>query len=263
MNMERWRWLPRDLGSRYLLVNAADFVLKVVEAGRVVLDMDVVVGRPYRRTPLFTGQLRYLVFNPDWNVPPSIARKDLLPKIRKDPGYLAAHDFQLLSDWSPEARELDPLQVDWSAVSGPFPYKLRQRPGPQNALGRIKFMLPNRYDVYLHDTPSQELFRKTVRSFSSGCVRVAEPIRLAEYLLSGTEGWESGRIRATLQSGITTQVNLPLQIPVYFTYFTAWVDSQGTLQFRDDIYRRDGALYNALIDQLVVETTGGRETTSD
>jgi len=263
MNMERWRWLPRDLGSRYLLVNAADFVLKVVEAGRVVLDMDVVVGRPYRRTPLFTGQLSYLVFNPDWNVPPSIARKDLLPKIRKDPGYLAAHDFQLLSDWSPEARELDPLQVDWSAVSGPFPYKLRQRPGPQNALGRIKFMLPNRYDVYLHDTPSQELFRKTVRSFSSGCVRVAEPIRLAEYLLSGTEGWESGRIRATLQSGITTQVNLPLPIPVYFTYFTAWVDSQGTLQFRDDIYRRDGALYNALIDQLVVETTGGRETTSD
>jgi len=258
MNMERWRWLPHDLGRRFILVNAADFALKVVEDGRVALAMSVVVGRPYRRTPIFTGQLRYLIFNPDWNVPPSIARKDLLPKIRKDPGYLAAHNYQLLSDWSAQARELDPLRIDWSAVSGRFPYKLRQRPGPENALGRVKFMLPNRYNVYLHDTPSRELFRKTVRSFSSGCVRVAKPIELTEYLLSGTEGWDSQRIQATIESGKTIQVNLPLPIPVYFTYFTAWVDSQGTVQFRDDLYRRDSALYTALIDQLVVETTSGR-----
>jgi len=257
MNMERWRWLPHDLGQRYILVNAADFDLKVVEDGRVVLEMGVVVGRPYRRTPQFTGRLRYLVFNPDWNVPPSIARKDLFPKIRKDPTYLAAHDYQLLSDWSAEARELDPLQIDWSAVSSRFPYKLRQRPGPENALGRVKFMLPNSYNVYLHDTPSRDLFQKTVRSFSSGCVRVAKPIELAQYLLSQSPGWDAGRIQASIERGVTIQVNLPLPIPVYFTYFTAWVDSRGTVQFRDDIYRRDSALYTALIDQLVVETTDG------
>jgi murein L,D-transpeptidase YcbB/YkuD len=161
-----------------------------------------------------------------------------------------------LSDWSAEARELDPLQIDWSAVSGRFPYKLRQRPGPQNALGRVKFMLPNRYNVYLHDTPAQELFRKTVRSFSSGCVRVAKPMVLADYLLSGVEGWDPQRIQKAINSGATTQVNLPLPIPVYFTYFTAWVDARGMVQFRDDIYGRDRALYTALIDQLVVETSG-------
>lgn len=253
-NMERWRWLPRDLGRRYVLVNAADFELTVVEDGLPRLNMAVVVGRPYRRTPIFSSQISYLILNPDWTVPQSIARKDLLPKIRRDPGYLTRQGFQVLSGWSADAKTLDPAAVDWDKISGRnFPYLLRQRPGPENALGRVKFMLPNRYNVYLHDTPSRELFSKTARPFSSGCVRLSKPLEFAEYVLSGAPEWDRAAIEAAIATGVMRRVNLPVPIPVYFTYFTAWVDEDGTMQFRDDIYRRDNSLFSALIDQLIIQ----------
>jgi murein L,D-transpeptidase YcbB/YkuD len=247
-NMERWRWLPRHLEARYALINAAGFELQVVEDGIPRTAMAVVVGRPHRRTPIFRGEIGHMILNPDWTVPRSIARRDLLPKIRRDPDYLAQRGFQVWSDWSQGARLLDPAQIDWQAIDGErFPYKLRQSPGPGNALGRIKFMLPNRHSVYLHDTPNKGLFRKTARPFSSGCVRLSRPIDFAEYLMAGASDWGRARIEAEIATGET--------LPVYFTYFTAWVEEAGEVQFRDDIYERDKALLAALIDQLIIQSS--------
>ncbi|HSR72639.1 MAG TPA: L,D-transpeptidase family protein, partial [Kiloniellales bacterium] len=198
----------------------------------------------------------HIIVNPDWTVPPKLARQDILPKVRENPSYLAEHNFTVFSGWSAEARRLDPASIDWSGIGGKsFPYKLVQAPGPNNALGRIKFMLPNRYNVYLHDTPSRELFDRTTRAFSSGCVRLAKPLELADHLLRDQPDWDPSRLRAAIDSGRTMRINLPVSIPVYFTYFTAWVDDDGTVQFRDDVYDRDASLYAALRDQLIIQTS--------
>jgi murein L,D-transpeptidase YcbB/YkuD len=256
VNMERWRWLPRRLGARYALINAAGFTLRVVEDGIPRMEMAVVVGRPHRRTPIFNSAIGHMILNPDWTVPRRIARRDLLPKIRRDPDYLARQGFQVWSDWSQGARLLDPARIDWQAIDGRrFRYKLRQLPGPGNALGRVKFMLPNSFNVYLHDTPNRELFRKTARPFSSGCVRLSRPIDFAEYLMAAAPDWDRARIEAEVASGKTRRVNLPVSLPVYFTYFTAWVGEAGDVQFRNDIYERDKALLAALIDQLIIQTS--------
>jgi murein L,D-transpeptidase YcbB/YkuD len=253
MNMERWRWLPRDLGRLHLFINVADFRLQVVNDGAVDLEMPVIVGRPYRRTPIFSNKLRYLEFNPTWTVPPRIAGRDLLPKIRKDPGFLAAQGFEVYSGWSAEAVTLDPASIDWQAVSPDrFPYKLKQRPGPTNAMGRVKFMLPNSYDIYLHDTPNHDLFDRTQRTFSSGCVRLSDPRALADYLLTFLPGWDMARLDAVWEGGNQTRVNLSETIPVHFAYFTVLADSTGRLAFRRDVYGRDTTLLEALRDQLVI-----------
>jgi L,D-transpeptidase YcbB len=161
LNLERRRWMPDDRGARYVFVNLADFELKVVHEPRTVFDTRVVVGAPYHRTPVFSAEMTYLEINPYWNVPRSIARNELLPKIREDPGYLAANDFELLSDWSESAAAIDPRSVDWSRITPEtFAYRLRQRPGDGNALGPIKFMFLNRFNVYLHDTPARHLSRR-------------------------------------------------------------------------------------------------------
>ena len=256
LNMERWRWLPRSLGRRHVMINAADFRLTVVEDGSPVLDMEVVVGRPYRSTPIFSSKITHMVLNPDWIVPPRIAGLDLLPKIRRDPGFLAAQNMEVLSGWSADAKVLDPQAVDWASVRAkPFPYKIRQKPGANNALGRVKFMLPNPYNVYLHDTPNRALFTKTARAFSSGCVRLSRPLELADYLLRDATDWSPDRIRAEISTAATRRVNLPVSISVYFTYFTAWVDDAGAIRFRNDVYGRDNALYTALLDQLIIQAT--------
>ncbi len=243
LNLERWRWLPKTLGKRSVLVNIAGFELEALEKERSVLKMRVVAGKEYRRTPQFSSQITYLVFNPHWYVPASIAVKDILPVLQKDPGYLARRNFKVLQLIEGELKEIDPDSVDWSDVSPKnFSYQFRQEPGPANALGRVKFMFSNRFNVYLHDTPQRELFAETERDFSSGCIRVEKPAELAEYLLRADSKWPLRKIVEAMEGGKTRTVPLPEPVPIHVLYRTAWVDEDGNVQFRNDIYRSDAEL---------------------
>ncbi|MBM3239944.1 hypothetical protein FJZ31_26970 [Candidatus Poribacteria bacterium] len=247
LNMERWRWLPQDFGRRYILVNIANFELDVVEDGQTVMTMHIIVGKPYQHTPIFSADMTNLIFNPSWYVPPSIARKEILPSVRKDPGYLAKQKMRVYQDWNGETREIDPQTINWSQVSAKnFPYRFRQDPGSKNAFGRLKFVLfPNQFNVYLHDTPSKSLFSRAVRAFSHGCIRIEKPIELAEYVLRGDEKWNREKILATIKKGRERTVQLPEPIPVYLLYCTVLVNEDGSIQFRDDLYGRDKELDKA------------------
>jgi murein L,D-transpeptidase YcbB/YkuD len=246
-NLERWRWLPQTLGSRYVLVNIANFELRVVENGQTVIKMPVVVGRRYRRTPVFTGNMTYLELNPYWHIPHSIAREDILPKVQKDPQYLIRQNIKVFQSWEADAPEIAPESVDWSKItSRNLSFKLRQEPGPANALGRVKFMFPNKFSVYLHDTPAKELFKNPNRSFSSGCIRVEKPVELIAYLLRNDPMWTREKIREAINSDKIQIVRIPEPIPIHLLYWTAWVDSEGRIHFRDDIYGRDKRLNRAL-----------------
>ena len=238
LNLERWRWLPRDLGERYLMVNMAGFTLEAMEGNETALRMHVIIGKPYRSTPAFHEDISYLVFNPYWHVPPSIARKDLLPRQQADEHYLRRHNIRVFSDWSATARELDPATIDWQRMQPrKLGYKLRQDPGPGNSLGRVKFMLPNRFNVYLHDTPARHLFEHSVRTFSSGCIRVEEPMALARYLLT-PQALPGAGLDELIASGETRSLHLSRPVPVYLVYFTAWGNEDG-IEFRNDVYGRD------------------------
>jgi len=247
INMERWRWLPEDLGNPHLIVNMADFVLCVTQDQRQVMEMRVIVGKGYRRTPVFSGKITYLVFSPYWQVPPGIAVKDKLPLIKKDPAYLLKQHMRVFQGWNAEAREIDPASVDWARVNEKnFPYRLRQDPGPDNALGKVKFMFPNRFNVYLHDTSSPELFEKTSRTFSSGCIRIQKPIELAEYLLKDDPRWNRQAIQDEIAKNTEKTVILKMPVDIHLLYWTVFVDNEGILNFRKDIYGRDARLMKAL-----------------
>ena len=247
LNMERWRWLPQDFGSRYLLVNIADFRLTAFANSSRVLSMPVVVGKKYRRTPVFSGKMTYMVVNPYWNIPPKIAGEDFLPRIKKNPDFFQEQGIRVYESWEERAREVDLKSLDWGQVTeDAFPYKLRQDPGPLNALGRIKFIFPNKYSVYLHDTPAKALFEKQKRTFSSGCIRISRPVELAVHLLGGHPHWTRERILQAMNGGETRLIWLPEPIDIQILYFTAWVDGEGMVHFRDDIYERDRQLDRAL-----------------
>ena len=249
-NMERWRWLPRDLGDRYILVNIANFELQVIEIERPILAMKVVVGKHYQRTPVFNADMTYLVFGPYWNVPPRIAREEMLPAIRKDPEYLAKNHLRVLQGWGPGMKEIDPQAIDWAKLTpDSFPFHIRQDPGPTNALGRVKFMFPNKFNVYLHDTPARELFRRIDREFSHGCIRLEEPVELAEYVLKDDPRWTRERILAAMEESKDRKVRLTKPIPVYVLYQTAWVGEDGSVHFRKDIYGQDEILEKALAEK--------------
>ena len=247
VNMERWRWLAGDLGERYLIVNIANFEIRIFEAGEQIMSMRAIVGRNYRRTPVFSDMMTYLVINPFWNVPNSIAVKDKLPLLKENPGYLAENNIKVFNDWGPDAKEIDGDTIAWENFSEKtFPFRLRQDPGPANALGRFKFMFPNKFNVYLHDTPAKALFDRTVRTFSSGCIRIEQPLELAEYLLRADPRWSRPAILAAVDRNVEQTVRLPEPIRVYILYCTAWVDDDGSVQFRRDIYERDAAVAEAL-----------------
>ena len=249
VNMERWRWLPQDLGDPYILVNIAGFNLDVVDREIPVLNMRVVAGKTYRKTPVFSDKITYLVVNPYWGIPDAIARKDILPKIKKDPNFLTNQKIRVFEGQGAGTREIDHHAVDWNAVTAAnFPYRFKQDPGPLNALGRIKFMFPNQFNVYLHDTPAKELFGKARRDFSSGCIRVERPVELAEYLLRSHPDWPVEKIRSTLtDSDYTAQtVKLPVPVNIHILYWTVWVASDDRIHFGTDIYERDAALNAAL-----------------
>jgi murein L,D-transpeptidase YcbB/YkuD len=250
VNMERWRRLPYEFGRRYILVNIADFKLGVVENDKALITMRVVVGRRSRPTPVFTGKMTYMELNPYWHIPPTIAKEDILPNIWKDPAYLLKANIRVFRGWKAQAPEINPLSIDWLQTTAKgFPFKLRQEPGPSNALGRIKFMFPNKFDVYLHDTPARALFEKTKRSSSSGCIRIEKPIELADYLVQGDPKWTREKILAVINTSKTQIVLMREPIAVHVLYWTAWVDEDDTVQFRDDIYGRDKLLTEALSDR--------------
>ncbi len=247
LNLERWRWLPHDLGDRYIMVNTSDFWLKAVEKGQVELQMRVVVGRPARRSPVFSANMTYLVVNPYWNVPTTIAVEDILPELQKDITYLAQRGIRVLQNWELDASEIDPATVDWQAYhANRFPFRLRQDPGPYNALGRIKFMFPNQFAVYLHDTPNRSLFKRVQRDLSSGCIRVESPAALANFVLKGDEHWTPEALAEIIESGETRTIRIKHPLPVHLLYMTAWADETGVIQFRGDIYGRDQDLAQAL-----------------
>lgn len=251
VNLERWRWLPQDLGERYVLVNIAAFHLWVVERDEKVMNMRVVTGRPYRQTPVFSDQISYLVFSPYWHVPHSLATRDLLPNFKKDPSLVRKQNFEILQGWGAETRVIDPRTVDWNRLSvDRFPYRLRQGPSPQNALGQVKFMFPNAHNVYLHDTPTRTHFSQADRSFSSGCIRLERPLDLAEYLLKDTEGWSRQRIEQSVGRDREVTAVLDQSVPVHLLYWTAWAETDGTVHFRNDVYQRDSNVESALAAPL-------------
>jgi murein L,D-transpeptidase YcbB/YkuD len=247
LNLERMRWIYRNLGQRYIIVNIADFTLDVVENNKKELSMKVVVGKPFWNTPVFSDQMIYIVLNPSWNVPHSIAVQETIPKIKKDPDYLAKHNMKILKGWSEDEENIDPNSIDWSSLDArEFTYRFRQEPGPLNPLGSIKFVFPNEFGVYLHDTQSKGLFAKSVRSFSHGCIRLEKPLDLAEYLFKDTPEWTTEKLQAAIETGEEQNIRLPEPVDIHILYLTAWVDDDGLLHFRDDIYGRDEQLDKSL-----------------
>lgn len=220
INMERARWMPSQQDSTYVLVNIPEFRLRVFEAGKNVLQMNVIVGSSANNTVIFNGNLQYIVFSPYWNVPESIVRKELLPAIKRNPGYIAKHNMEI------------------TQYIGGLP-QIRQKPGANNALGRVKFLFPNEFSIYLHDTPNRNLFAQTNRGLSHGCIRIAEPKQFAEFLLRDQPKYTSTAIDSLMYLEKEKWVTLKKKIPVFLVYFTAWVSQSGELHFRRDIYQHD------------------------
>ena len=243
LNMERWRWLPKKFEPNYLLVNIPEFTLHVIEGDKEAFTMPVIVGKVLHETPVFSDKVEYVVLAPYWNVPFSIIDKELRGKLAANPNYLDRLDMEVVKGYGRKATVIDPNTVDWANVTQvSFKYTLRRRPGPKNDLGDVKFIFPNSNDIYLHDTPHDELFSQSNRSFSHGCVRVAEPIKLATYLLRDRPEWDKQTILDTISTRREKYVTLKEKLPVYLVYFTAWADAAGHPHFRDDIYGLDKKL---------------------
>ncbi|MBG9376859.1 L,D-transpeptidase family protein [Panacibacter sp. DH6] len=223
VNMERSRWVPVESQTNYIVVNIPDYKLYVYENDTVAWSMNVVVGQPAHKTVVFNGNIKYIVFSPYWNVPSGILKKEVLPGIKRNPSYLAKHNME----WNNGA--------------------VRQRPGPSNSLGLVKFLFPNSYDIYLHDTPSKSLFGENDRAFSHGCIRLSQPQKMAEYLLRHDSSWTQQKIVSAMNSGKEQYVTLKETVPVFIAYFTSWVDKDGKLNIRKDVYGRDKRLAEMLL----------------
>jgi len=240
LNMKRWRHLPPNLGDRYIFVNMANFDLAYIEHGIKKSHMKVIIGKPYRRTPIMSGKIDTVVINPYWNVPYRIAVKDILPKLKRDADYLRSHHLEVLPNWNNDSPTIDVANIDWKLQSSRnFKYRFRQPPGPDNSLGNVKFLFPNDYSIYLHDTPKRNLFSESLRTLSSGCIRVEKPIELAALILNSQSGWDQPRIQARINKRKNTHIRLQDPVPVYLMYWTAWVSKEGRVHFRDDFYDRD------------------------
>jgi murein L,D-transpeptidase YcbB/YkuD len=240
LNLERWRWMPDDFGERHLLVNIPSFELRARESGRTVLAMPVVVGKADgHETPIFSSEMQTVVFSPSWNVPDSIAEGETAPMAAKDPSYLERHGIEVFRRGKGGKTAVDPRDVDWKDPSAVKDLAFRQLPGKDNALGTVKFLFPNAFDVYLHDTPADALFSRPSRAFSHGCVRVSQPEALAAYVLRGDETWNESTIKAAMDSGNERAVKLAHPIPVHLVYFTAWVDDDGGVHYEKDVYGYD------------------------
>ena len=251
LNMERYRWLKRErMGERLVAVNIAGFEAVAGKPGKFDVRMPVIVGKTYHETPVFSDTIKYVVFNPYWNLTPSIASNETLPKLKKDPHYLKKHNMRIFKGWGPDAPELDATTIDWSNVSkrDMNRYRIRQDPGPDNALGTLKLVFPNEYNVYLHDTPAHGLFKKEQRAFSHGCIRMDRPAEMAAWVLGGAEkGWNLARVNEIIAGRKRQVVVLDQPVPVYILYRTAYVNPEdNALYFYEDVYGRDKLLARAL-----------------
>ena len=229
INLDRMRWMPSKPSGNLIVVNIPEFVMHVTEGSKKVFDMNVVVGKEGNGTVMFTDELNQIVFSPYWNVPESIVREEIVPSMNKNPNYLAAHNMEIVSQ-----------QGDLPVV--------RQLPGGKNALGKVKFLFPNSFNIYFHDTPSKSLFKQDKRAYSHGCIRLAEPEKMANYLLANNPEWTPEKINEAMNAGEEKFVTLKNPIPVFITYYTAWVDEQGRLNFREDIYGHDAKLARKMFD---------------
>jgi murein L,D-transpeptidase YcbB/YkuD len=243
VNMERARWILRTIGDEMVIVNVAGYYLRIILEGKAAWSTRVIVGQNHHKTPIFTEQIKHVVFNPDWTVPRSIVRNEIFPKARANPGYLAAHNYRLTNG----STTVDPSAVNWSQwTAATFPFGVVQSPGPTNALGLVKFLFPNKYSVYLHDTPGRGLFVKADRTFSHGCIRVEDPLKMAEIILGNRLGWDRAKIDSIVATGKLTQVSLPKPLPVLLLYWTVDPQLGGNANFFRDIYGRDARLLKAL-----------------
>ena len=238
-NMERLRWLPKNLGKRFVFVNQPAFEVRVMDQGKEVWRSKVIVGKPLSQTAAFHDELETVVFNPSWGVPQSIIVNDYLGKLRRDPSFLDREGFKVID---PSGRVVPSSSIDWYAYGDRPPFGVQQPPGKGNALGELKFLFPNKHDIYMHDTPTKNLFAETTRTFSHGCIRVQNPREFAAVLL----GWSRAKVDQETDSGMSQSVALPHKIPVHITYFTAWPDSSGKMNYFNDIYGRDEAMEKAL-----------------
>lgn len=263
VNMERWRWLPDDLGSFYVMVNLPEFMVRVVEDGKVIHTARVVVGKPDKQTPVFTQDMQEIVFNPFWNVPNSIKTEEILPYMG---GGLFGYDTSILQRHNLHVnyggREVDPGSLDWGSVDARN-VEIFEPPGGDNPLGKIKFVFPNKHDVYMHDTTQKELFAEPVRAESHGCMRVQNPDQLADVLLGHDQNWSPAKVSAALANGYDQHVKLDHQIPVYVTYFTDWVNDDGSVSTFSDIYGHDARMSAALLGKPIAPDPSPQVAQSD
>ncbi|MFY0608019.1 MAG: L,D-transpeptidase family protein [Cyclobacteriaceae bacterium] len=248
INLERCRWLPNELGDHYIMINLPAFEMELVKDGNVELEMDVVVGKPLRQTTVFSSNLIYLVLNPYWTVPPTILYQDMIPAQIKNPNHIQNLSIKVISE---NGSEINPEEIDWEAIKKhQFPYILRQEPGPNNALGVVKFIFPNPYNIYMHDTNHREVFVRTERAMSSGCVRLSRPLDLAYYLLAKQNPpLSKEKVDELVKTTTNKSINLQLPLQVHLQYWTSFVDETGQLNFRKDIYSRNKKLLSALTEK--------------
>ena len=245
-NLERRRWLPADLGSRYVLVNAGDYSMMFVDDGKPVFQSLVIVGTPKDPTPEIQSTMRGFQTNPFWTVPQSISGEEYLPMLRRDPNALQAAGFRIFENWNDDT-EIDPASIDWTSIHPKaFPYRIRQNPGGGNALGYIFFPFPNRYGIYMHDTANRWLFTEGSRNFSHGCIRLQNPLDFAEKAFNGKNGFNKDRVRQVIDAGQQAHYTFPEPITLYVTYRTVTADAQGVPTFRDDVYGRDHRVVRAM-----------------
>ena len=243
INLERMRFLPRDLGEKYLIVNIPEFKLKLIEDHTVKLSMNVVVGESKHPTPIFSDNMSYIVLNPKWNIPESITKKEIIPKLIKDPNYLASKGIDIYSSWHPESEKMNTQDIidafileDLDSMPN---FRLTQSPSSENPLGRMKFIFPNKHAVYMHDTPAKSLFSNARRAYSHGCIRLSKPQELLNIIASEDKGLDLGKIDSILKETNEKSIGLSKKIPVHLVYLTSWVDEEGQLQFREDVYNYD------------------------
>ena len=251
LNLERARWVLSRPGDDFLIVNIAGFNIRRIKNQKVVYESRVIVGKNHKESPIFKDEVEYIVLNPTWTLPYSIASRETLPKLKKDPGYLAAKQMEIMDR---NGKVLDPNTIDFNQYStGNFPFIIRQKAGPHNALGQVKFIFPNKYAVYLHDTPSRGLFNREDRAFSHGCIRLEDKWGLLMGLMNEPDVWNMDKINQILDSGKTTQVNLKIPVDIYILYWTAGVDMDKNLYFERDVYNRDAAVLKALDKPVVFQ----------
>jgi murein L,D-transpeptidase YcbB/YkuD len=259
-NLERIRWVQRDLGNEFVLVNIAGYQVYYVRENTLVWESRVQVGTNFRKTPVFRDNIEYLVFNPTWTVPPTILSKDILPKIKKDRSYLQKKNMKVIDA---KGNVINPAAINWPSMTAKnFPYMIRQDPGPANALGRVKIMFPNKHLVYLHDTPSKNKFNRVERAFSSGCIRVEKPFELVELLLKDSSTWNQARFKEMVALGQLQNVSLPKSVPVLLLYFTAAMDENGQVIFYKDIYKRDDKVIQGLKQPFHLEVPEQKKVVS-